>query len=129
MIPTVLFNCRRYLKPRPLRGYRHSTQSSAISTRTPVGIFTISPGVSVKLTGAKKSYPALPLVARFWQFNTFIYFPGSFLPAVLRRYLPSPSGTVPSLLYEILRFFSFFSPYACNTTRPTSLDFGTSITR
>lgn len=87
MIPTVLFNCRRYLNPRPLLGYRHRTQSSAISTRTPVGIFTVSPGASVKLTGAKKSYPALPVVARFGSLILH-RFHGSFLPAVPRRYPP-----------------------------------------
>ena len=91
MIPTVLFNCRRYLKPRPLRGYRHSTQSSAISTRTPVGIFTISPGASVKLTGVKKSYPALPLVARF----------GSLIPSYISRIFSS--GCSPKVSTQSFR--------------------------
>ena len=65
MIPTVLFNCKRYLKPRPLLGYRLSTQPSSISTRIPVGILMVSPGLKLNATDEKKSYPALPFVARF----------------------------------------------------------------
>lgn len=117
MIPTLLSSCRRYLNPRPLRGYNFSTHPSSISTRNPGRDFDSFAGFQAKGFWCIKIVACRSCGCTFWQFDIFVNFLKFCFCSLRELSHPSFFKLFKTYFMKFCYSFHAFLRFLCHRTR------------